>query len=188
MHVSHQRHRPAETQGTQPQEIGSQMAARWVLRVLRGFSVLAMSSRLVQALTLENHHGREEDHRGRRRHRRAGRGLVRAILADRSGGFAARAITRNPDSEKAQALGPPAPKSSPADVDDPASPRRGVRRCLRRLLRHQLLGALLARAGAGPGPQHGAGGQGRRAAARDLVHAGGHPQVGAARATTGCRP
>ena len=33
-----------------------------------------------------------------------GGGLVRAILADKSGPFAARAITRNPNSEKAQAL------------------------------------------------------------------------------------
>ena len=33
-----------------------------------------------------------------------GGGLVRAIQADKSGSFTARAITRNPSSEKAQAL------------------------------------------------------------------------------------
>jgi len=33
-----------------------------------------------------------------------GGGVVRAIQADKSGSFAARAITRNPSSEKAQAL------------------------------------------------------------------------------------
>jgi len=33
-----------------------------------------------------------------------GGGLVRAICADRSGGFTARAITRNPTSDKAKAL------------------------------------------------------------------------------------
>ena len=33
-----------------------------------------------------------------------GGGLVRAILADREGGFAVRAITRKPDSDKGRAL------------------------------------------------------------------------------------
>ena len=42
-----------------------------------------------------------------------GGGVVRAILDDPSGGFAVRAMTRNVDSEKAQELGPPAPRWSP---------------------------------------------------------------------------
>jgi uncharacterized protein YbjT (DUF2867 family) len=48
-----------------------------------------------------------------------GGGLVRAILADRSGQFAARAITRNPDSEKAQALRAAGAEVVAADVDKP---------------------------------------------------------------------
>jgi uncharacterized protein YbjT (DUF2867 family) len=50
-----------------------------------------------------------------------GGGLVRAILADRSGGFAVRAITRNPDSEKAQALRVASAEVVAADIDDPAT-------------------------------------------------------------------
>jgi uncharacterized protein YbjT (DUF2867 family) len=50
-----------------------------------------------------------------------GGGLVRAILADRSGGFAVRAITRNPDSEKAQALRHAGAEIVGADTDTPAT-------------------------------------------------------------------
>ncbi|HZA98331.1 MAG TPA: NmrA/HSCARG family protein [Gemmatimonadales bacterium] len=50
-----------------------------------------------------------------------GGGLVRAILADRSGGFAVRALTRNPDSEKAQALRAAGAEVVAADLDNPAS-------------------------------------------------------------------
>jgi uncharacterized protein YbjT (DUF2867 family) len=48
-----------------------------------------------------------------------GGGLVRAILADRSGGFTARAITRNPGSEKAQALRAAGAEVVAADLDQP---------------------------------------------------------------------
>jgi uncharacterized protein YbjT (DUF2867 family) len=48
-----------------------------------------------------------------------GGGLVRAILADKSGGFAARAITRNPNSEKAQALRAAGAEVVSADIDKP---------------------------------------------------------------------
>jgi uncharacterized protein YbjT (DUF2867 family) len=48
-----------------------------------------------------------------------GGGLVRAILADRSGSFAARAITRNPNSEKAQALRAAGAEVVGADADKP---------------------------------------------------------------------
>jgi len=48
-----------------------------------------------------------------------GGGLVRAILADRSGSFAVRAITRNPDSEKAQALRAAGAEVVAADLDKP---------------------------------------------------------------------
>jgi uncharacterized protein YbjT (DUF2867 family) len=48
-----------------------------------------------------------------------GGGLVRAILADRSGSFAVRAITRNPESEKAQALRAAGAEVVAADADKP---------------------------------------------------------------------
>ena len=50
-----------------------------------------------------------------------GGGLVRAILADRNGGFAVRAITRNPDSEKALALRAAGAEVVRADADNPAT-------------------------------------------------------------------
>jgi uncharacterized protein YbjT (DUF2867 family) len=53
-----------------------------------------------------------------------GGGLVRAILADPSGGFAVRAITRNAGSEKAQALKQQGVEVVSADLDDAASVAR----------------------------------------------------------------
>jgi uncharacterized protein YbjT (DUF2867 family) len=50
-----------------------------------------------------------------------GGGLVRAILADPEGDFAARAITRNPDSDKARALAEGGAEVVQADLDDRAS-------------------------------------------------------------------
>jgi uncharacterized protein YbjT (DUF2867 family) len=50
-----------------------------------------------------------------------GGGLVRAILADRSGGFRARALTRHPGSDKAKALAAAGAEVVAADLDDPAS-------------------------------------------------------------------
>ena len=50
-----------------------------------------------------------------------GGGLVRAIQADKSGLFTARAITRNPDSEKAQALRTLGAEVVAADIDKPES-------------------------------------------------------------------
>ena len=48
-----------------------------------------------------------------------GGSLVRAILADPNGGFAARAITRNPGSEKARALAAAGAEVVAADADQP---------------------------------------------------------------------
>jgi uncharacterized protein YbjT (DUF2867 family) len=48
-----------------------------------------------------------------------GGGLVRAIQADKSGAFAARAITRNPNSEKAQALRAAGVEVVAGDADKP---------------------------------------------------------------------
>ena len=53
-----------------------------------------------------------------------GGSLVRAILADKGGPFAARALTRDPASEKARALAALGAEVVQADVDDPASLRR----------------------------------------------------------------
>ncbi|HEX9592935.1 MAG TPA: NmrA/HSCARG family protein [bacterium] len=53
-----------------------------------------------------------------------GGGLVRAILADQGGGFAARAITRDVTSDKAQELARLGAEVVAADVDDEASLQR----------------------------------------------------------------
>jgi uncharacterized protein YbjT (DUF2867 family) len=53
-----------------------------------------------------------------------GGGLVRAILADKSGSFAVRAITRKPDSEKAQALRDAGAEVVGADIDNPGTLNR----------------------------------------------------------------
>jgi len=52
-----------------------------------------------------------------------GGGVVRGILADPHGGFAARAITRDAASDKARALADAGAEVVEADVDDPASVR-----------------------------------------------------------------
>jgi uncharacterized protein YbjT (DUF2867 family) len=53
-----------------------------------------------------------------------GGGLVRAILADPSGGFAARAVTRDASSDKAKALAALGAEVVPANLDDAASLRK----------------------------------------------------------------
>ena len=50
-----------------------------------------------------------------------GGGLVRAILADKSGQFAARAITRKPDSDKARALAAQGADVVAGDTDNPST-------------------------------------------------------------------
>ena len=50
-----------------------------------------------------------------------GGGLVRAILADPSGGFAVRALTRDVNSDKAKALAQQGAEVVATDVDDPES-------------------------------------------------------------------
>jgi uncharacterized protein YbjT (DUF2867 family) len=52
-----------------------------------------------------------------------GGGLVRAIMEDADGEFTARALTRNPDSDKARALSALGAEVVAADVDDPESLR-----------------------------------------------------------------
>ncbi len=53
-----------------------------------------------------------------------GGGLVRAILSDKGGGFTARAITRDPNSDKAKELAKLGAEVVAADVDDPESLKR----------------------------------------------------------------
>ncbi len=53
-----------------------------------------------------------------------GGGLVRAIMGDRGGGFTARALTRNPGSDKAKALADLGAEVVEADVDDADSVTR----------------------------------------------------------------
>ncbi|HEY2090575.1 MAG TPA: NmrA/HSCARG family protein [Thermoanaerobaculia bacterium] len=53
-----------------------------------------------------------------------GGGLVRAILSDPEGGFTARAITHNPDSDKAKALAAAGAEVVAADIEDADSLRR----------------------------------------------------------------
>ena len=55
-----------------------------------------------------------------------GGGLARAIAADRNGQFAARAITRNPNAEKAQALAKLGVEVLKGDADDQASLERAM--------------------------------------------------------------
>jgi uncharacterized protein YbjT (DUF2867 family) len=55
-----------------------------------------------------------------------GGGLVRAIVEDRDGPFAARAITRKPDSEKARALAALGAEVVAGDADDPAGLDRAL--------------------------------------------------------------
>jgi uncharacterized protein YbjT (DUF2867 family) len=56
-----------------------------------------------------------------------GGGLVRAILADPGGGFAVRALTRDPKSEKAVALASKGAEVVAADVDDAESVKKAFR-------------------------------------------------------------
>jgi uncharacterized protein YbjT (DUF2867 family) len=55
-----------------------------------------------------------------------GGGLIRRILSDASGEFAARALTRNPDSESARSLADLGAEVVRADIDDAASMRAAL--------------------------------------------------------------
>ncbi len=85
-----------------------------------------------------------------------GGGLIRAILADPQGGFAARAVTRDVNSDKAKRTRRDGRGGGRRRRRRRAKPRPGVRRRVRRLLRDVLLGALQAGAGVRGSAQHGA--------------------------------
>ena len=82
-----------------------------------------------------------------------GGGLARAILADPERRFAVRAVTRKPDGAAARALAGPAPRSCSPTSTTRRACVRALDGALWRVLRHQLLGALLAGEGARPGAQ-----------------------------------
>lgn len=56
-----------------------------------------------------------------------GGGLVRAILADKTGGFTARAVTRDAGSDKAKALAQSGAEVVTADIDDPQSLEKALK-------------------------------------------------------------
>ena len=118
-----------------------------------------------------------------------GGGLVRAILSDPNGGFAARAITRDVNSEKAKELAKLGRRGRRGRRRRRREPRRGrFKGAYGALLRHVLLGALFAREGAGRGHRHGPRREARRPQARHLVHARRHAQVGAAQRQSHAHP
>ena len=116
-----------------------------------------------------------------------GGGLVRAIMADPDGGFTARALTRDPESEGAKALAALGAEVVAVDIDDEASIRKAFEGaygafCVTFFWAHfspeleQEQAAAMASAAKAAG---------RRA--RDLVDARGHARARAARTTTACR-
>ena len=110
-----------------------------------------------------------------------GSGLVRAILQDPSGEFAARAITRDVNSEKAKELAKLGAEVVAANVDDVESLKKAFAGaygafCVTFFWDHFSPEKELAQA-----TQHGRGSEGGRRPARRLVHARGHAQVGPAR-------
>lgn len=76
-----------------------------------------------------------------------GGGLVRAILNDSNGGFAARVLTRDVNGARAKDFARLGAEVAAADIDDPESLKKSIRRRLRSLLRNFFLGALLATEG-----------------------------------------
>ena len=91
-----------------------------------------------------------------------GGGLVHAILNDPNGGFAARAITRDPNKDKARALAAQGADVVKADLDDVESLKKAFAGAYGVYWRDQLLGALLRRERKGSGQEHRRRGEGGR--------------------------
>jgi uncharacterized protein YbjT (DUF2867 family) len=105
-----------------------------------------------------------------------GGGLVRAILGDSSGGFAVRALTRDPDSEKAQELASLGAEVVKADLDSGPSLMAAFDGaygafCVTFFFEHFVPEKELVQA---------EGGEAARPQARRLVHLRGHAQIRAA--------
>ena len=116
-----------------------------------------------------------------------GGGLVRAILADPSGGFAVRALTRDPQTRQGTGAGPAWGRGRGRRRRRRGEPQAGLPGRVRRLLRHLLLGSLLAGARAGPGARHGAGRQAGRASSTSSGPPSRTPASGCRSRTTACR-
>ena len=117
-----------------------------------------------------------------------GGGLVRAILADPRAAFAVRALTRDANSDKARALAELGAEVVAADVDDVESLKRAFdgaygAYCVTFFWEH-----FSPEKEAAHVRNMADGGQGSRPEARDLVHAGGHPPLGAARRRSDADP
>ena len=108
-----------------------------------------------------------------------GSGMVRAILDHPSGGFAARALTRDVNSEKSKALAKLGAEVVAANVDDPASIQKAFEGahgafCVTFFWEHFSAEKEIAEI-----KSDGRGGQRQELAARRLVHARRHAQMGA---------
>ena len=91
-----------------------------------------------------------------------GGGLVRAILSDPRGGFSARALTRDVNSDKAKALAKLGAEVVAADVDDVESLKRAFQGAYGAYCVTFYLGAPFAGEGDSQRHQHGPGGEARR--------------------------
>ena len=106
-----------------------------------------------------------------------GGGLVRAILADPNGGFALRAITRDPSKDKAKALAAAGAEVVSGDLDDVESLKKAFAGA------HGVYGVtnfwehFSGEKEKAAGQEHRRRRQGRRREARDLVDARRHAQV-----------
>ena len=116
-----------------------------------------------------------------------GSGLVKAILADPSGGFAARAITRDPNSDKAKELARLGAEVVAGDVDDEESLKRAFAGAYGAYCVTFFWAHFSPEKEKAAGGRHGEGREGRRREARHLVHPRGLAQVHPARTTTACR-
>ncbi len=94
-----------------------------------------------------------------------GGGLVRTIVNDASGGFTARAITRNVNAYKAKDLAGLGAEVIAADVDNLESLKKAFQGAY---------GAFFPREGNRPSHRHGHGSEGRWPSTRHLVHVGRH--------------
>ena len=86
-----------------------------------------------------------------------GGGLVRAIMNDPAGGFACRAVTRNPSSDEAQALKSLGAKIVKADLDDIASLEKAFAGAYGAFCLTKFWGAFFGRERKGTGEEHGRG-------------------------------
>ena len=114
-------------------------------------------------------------------------GLARAILSDPDGGYACRAITRDPESAAARALSDQGATVVRADLDDYDSLVRAFDGAYGAFCMTNFFVTLLRRAGDAAGGKPGAGGGGRRGAATRSGRRPRTPAGGTRSTTTGCR-